>query len=440
MNPIFRGRYEEEGRSETQRANRRRLMVFMGVFFAMCAVGLAYDFLRPPEYRATSRLQITPASYIAHIEVPGAPIASAPADPDRPFLTEVQKLSSRPLLAEVANRMTKAGIDLSALGPDPVAALRSKLTVAPVPGTHVVELAATGPHPELPAALLVGISEAYRTELAHSYDEHSGEATARADDEVHRLESAVAAKRRAVEGFRVQNNIVSSQREENEALGQLQGLGKSLQAARDRVNAAEGNLSALRKATAAGKGVVLAKDNPTLANLELRASQAREDLWLWTPTHARFAHDWPSWSGRSRRSAPRANRLPSRRQKRSLPALAKPRGGFASRSLRDGRAPGNSPPGSSNTPSCKASSAKSKAATGTRCSAEPSSRPPNVPESRRYRSLSRRRSPLRRGDPSTGAMRRLWLPARFSLRFSRWRSSSFSTDRSHGPRSSWRNP
>ncbi len=270
--------YGELGRSLTERANRRRFIVFLSVFCIASASGLAYDFLRPAEYRATSRLQITPASYVAPTDVPTAPASTPPSDPERPFLTEVQKLSSRPLLEQVAKRLGEAGHDLSALGPDPVAALQSELTVTPVSGTHVVELAATGAHPELPAALLVAISEAYRNEIARSFEEHSGETTARADDEVHRLDAAVAAKRREVEEYRLRYHIVSPEREENEALAQLQGLGKSLQAAGDRVSAAEGKVSALREAVAAGKGVVRAKDNPTLANLEQRASQAREDL------------------------------------------------------------------------------------------------------------------------------------------------------------------
>ena len=278
-----RGRSMDRGdgelaRSTTERANQRRLVVFLSVFCLASASGLAYDFLRPAEYRATSRLQIMPASYAAPSVAPTAPASAPPSDLERPFLTEVQKLSSRPLLEQVAKRLGEAGQDLSTLGPDAVAALQSELTVTPVPGTHVVEMAATGAHPELPAALLVAISEAYRNEIARSFEEHSGEAGARADDEVHRLEAAVAAKRRAVEEYRLRYSIVSPEREENEALAQLQGLGKSLQAASDRVSAAEGKVSALREAAAAGKGVVRARDNPTLANLEQRASQAREDL------------------------------------------------------------------------------------------------------------------------------------------------------------------
>jgi len=275
---FFRYLYGETEHSETQRANRRRLMVFVGVFCVASVSGLAYDFLRAPEYRATSKLQITPASYVAPVAAPGMPGGGISPDAAQPFLTEVQKLSSRPLLQEVAMRLAGARQDLSALGHDPVLALQSALTVKPVPGTHVVELAATGPYPELPAALLIGISEAYRDAIARSFEEHSQEAMARADDEVQGLAAAVADKRQAVEVFRERNNIVSPEREENEALAQLQGLGKSLQAADDRVSAAQGKVAALREAAAAGKGIARAKDDPTLANLEQRASQAREEL------------------------------------------------------------------------------------------------------------------------------------------------------------------
>ena len=261
-------------RSATERANRRRLIVFLGVFGVACAIGLAYDFLRPAEYRATARLEITPASYAPPAEAPNA----APQDPTRPFLTEVQTLSSRPLIEHVAGRLRQAGLDLSAVGPDPVTGLQSVLTVTPVPGTNVVELAATGRTPELPTALLVGISDAYRAQIKRAFEQASQETSAGVADEVKSLEAAVAAKRRETEAFRVQNNIVSPEREENAQLAKMQGLGKSLKDADERVAVAEGKVRALREAAATGKSVVRARDNPTLANLEQRASQAREDL------------------------------------------------------------------------------------------------------------------------------------------------------------------
>jgi uncharacterized protein involved in exopolysaccharide biosynthesis len=260
--------------SDVRRANRRRLVVFLSVFVAVSAVGLLWCFLRPAEYRATSRLQITPAITVLPSESP----ASAGRESSRPFLTEVQTLTSRPLIERVAERLRTAGHDLSHLGVDPVLGLQATLTATPVTGTNVVEMAAVGPRRELPAALLIGISEAYREQVASNYKHAASEATALAIEETTKLEAAVAEKRREMEAFRVRYNIVSPEREENSALAEMQGLATNTKDAHKRVAEAEGKLNALHAAAAEGKSVLRARDDPTLANLEQRASQARETL------------------------------------------------------------------------------------------------------------------------------------------------------------------
>ena len=260
--------------SDVRRANRRRLAVFMSVFVVVSVVGLLWCFLRTAEYRATSRLQVTPAIAVLPSESP----ASAGNESDRPFLTEVQSLTSRPLIEQVAERLRSAGHDLSHLGVDPVLGLQATLTATPVTGTNVVEMAAVGPRPELPAALLIGISEAYREHVARNYKDASSEATALAAEETSKLEAAVAEKRREMEAFRVRHSIVSPEREENSVLAEMQGLATNTKDAHKRVAEAEGKLNALRAAAAEGKGVLRARDDPTLANLEQRASQARETL------------------------------------------------------------------------------------------------------------------------------------------------------------------
>jgi len=266
--------------AETRRANRRRLLVFLGVFIVTAVVGLTWDFLRPAEYRATARLQITPPSMAlgSSMSTPTVRVETSPQDGKQAFLTEVQTLTSRPLIERVAERLRGAGHDLGKLGLDPILGLQSALSVNAVEGTQVVELAAVGAEPELPAALLVGISEVYREHVAQAYRDNTIEATANSDEEVTRLEAAVATKRRAVEDFRVKHSIVSPEREENSILAEMQGLAATQKDANKRLTEAEGKAEALRAAAASGKGVVRAKDNPTLAALEARASQIREEL------------------------------------------------------------------------------------------------------------------------------------------------------------------
>ncbi|HTO49492.1 MAG TPA: tyrosine-type recombinase/integrase [Burkholderiales bacterium] len=260
--------------SPTARANRRRLLVFVGVFVAVAAIGLGYTFLRPAEYRASARVQITPAGEVARIEAPPGAAAGSP----KPFLTEVEVLASRPVLGDVVARLNAAGEQLTEFGPDPIEGIRSSLDVVPVAGTNVVEIAARGPRPEALAAVVNNVVDVYRERLASAYRSESGEAMAQAAEEAQRLESSVLAKRRDVEAFRTRNNIVSLERDENQVLAQVKGLGASLNAANEHVAAAEGKVRSLTESTAAGKGTARARDDPTLANLEQRASQIREEL------------------------------------------------------------------------------------------------------------------------------------------------------------------
>ena len=274
MRPLQSPDLAEPFGADVRRANRRRLRVFLVVFILTAAIGLAWVFSRPPEYRATARLQITPSV----LALPAGPAEGRQADARQAFLTEVQTLGSRPLIEQVAERLRSGGHDLASLGLDPVLALQSALTITAVEGTQVAELVAVGRQPELPAALLAGIVEAYGAYLAQNYRETTGEASARADEEAARLQAAVAAKRRAVDAFRSRHGIVSPEREENSILAEMQGLAAAQKDANKRLTEAEGRLEALRAAAAANKGVVRAKDNPTLAVLEARASQIREEL------------------------------------------------------------------------------------------------------------------------------------------------------------------
>lgn len=255
----------------TRQANRRRLLVFLGTLVVSLAATLSYTFLRPAEYRAAARVQITPAA-------PLEPVSGPAPESAKPLLTEVEVVASRPVLEQVAARLGASGVDLSVFGPDPIAGMKAALDVTPVSGTNVVELAARGARPELLAATVNGVIEVYREQLARSYRSSASESLAQVGEEISKLEARVAEKRREVEGFRVRYNIVSLEREENQVLSRVKGLGTSLNTANDRVAAAEGKLRSLTESAAAGKAVVRSRDDPTLANMEQRASALREEL------------------------------------------------------------------------------------------------------------------------------------------------------------------
>jgi polysaccharide biosynthesis transport protein len=256
-------------------SNRRRLRVFLGTLTVALGVSLAVTWLRPPEYRAVARLEITPG--IASVSS-SRPTPSGATASQRPFLTEVQALASRPVFEATAMRLKDSGEDLSVLGPDPVAALQAQIETLPVADTNVVELIATGRRRDLLAPLVNAVIDVYQDRLADAYRSSSSESMAQADEEVTKLEATVIAKRREGEAFRLRNNIVSVERDQNEVLARVRNLSASLSTAEDRVAAAEGKLGALGTSAAAGKAVVRSRDDPTLANLEQRASQMREEL------------------------------------------------------------------------------------------------------------------------------------------------------------------
>ena len=265
--------------SETRLANRRRLLVFTGVFAAACILGLAITFLRPPVYRAVALLQITPGATAPRpIETVSGQSGAPAAESDKPFLTEVQVLGSRPVLEQTAARLARDGHDLSSLGADPVAAMQAMIRASPVSGTAVVEMSAAGAEAGLLAPLLNTAVDAYREHLAASARESVATVLAGADDEIAKLERRVAEKNEQVETFRVAHDIVSLEREENQVLARVRGVAESLNTANERVAATAGRLRSVNEAIAAGNAVTRSRDDPTLANLEQRASLIREEL------------------------------------------------------------------------------------------------------------------------------------------------------------------
>ena len=238
---------------------------------------MRYVWLRPAQYRSAARVEIAPAVTAAP-GAPSAPVLTLETESARPFLTELQILTSRPVVAEVAARLASAGENLAPFGPDPIAGIQSHLEAVPVEKTNVVELIATGPSAGVLAPVVNTTIAVYRERLAQSYQASSSEALADADDEVKRLETLVATKRRDLEAFRLRHNIVSLERGENQVLAQVRSLGTSLSVANDKVAAAEGKVRALTESAAAGSAVARSRDDPTLGDLEQRASQARVEL------------------------------------------------------------------------------------------------------------------------------------------------------------------
>ncbi|MDT3672792.1 MAG: hypothetical protein ROZ37_20935 [Aromatoleum sp.] len=251
-------------------AVRRRVAVFGVAFLLLASLSLLYDYSRPAEYRTAARLRIDMPGYgDTADERRGASQAA--------FLTEVEILTSRPLVDKAVGRLAAVGAPMPDESLDPAEEYRRMLTATPVDGTNVVQLTASGSPSDVLAPLLNTLIDVYRNQLAERYRQDSSGRAAKAQAEADGLAVRVTEKREALDEFRSRYDIVSLERDENQVLSQVKGVGQSLNTANERLVAAEGKLRSLRESVAAGNPVVRARDNPTLSNLEQRASQLREE-------------------------------------------------------------------------------------------------------------------------------------------------------------------
>ncbi len=301
-------------KTPTQIANRRRLLVFLPTFLLLAAAGLAWCFSRPAIYLATARVQINPGQ--VQVEALTASGASLGANATRTLASELPVLTSRPLIEGVAATFAPAlRKTLEALGADPVAALQTGLEAKLAQGTDIVDLSSRAPHAGLAAALVNGLIKAYATQLDKGFQSTAGDSLTQITDEVNQLAQKVETKNRQIEEFRVRNNIISLERDENATLGQVKGQTEALNKAHERLAIADGKLRAMSEAVASGKPAAMpARQSATLDNLEQRAVAIREEMnelnrlytpgtWRWTRSSARSKGAWPRWSARPPSSA-----------------------------------------------------------------------------------------------------------------------------------------
>lgn len=254
--------------------NNWRLVVFATVFLIVTVGGLFYVYSRPVEFRAGARLEITPADKPTN----GANAPATATSEDVAFLTEVQFFTARESLEEVAARLRRIGFGALLSGPDPVLALQDMIIVDPVQGTRVVQVWAIGEKPELLPFVLNELISVYEARVGERFVGTSRAAVNESREEVAEYKTAILHKRAELEAFRIQHGIVSSELEENEITARAKALNGAFNEAKENALIAQTRLRSLRAAMAEGKPRVRAKDYPTLAALDQRLSQAREDL------------------------------------------------------------------------------------------------------------------------------------------------------------------
>lgn len=244
-----------------------RMRVFLAVFLILAIPGLAWDFLRPAQYRATAVLLTEAVPLDAEEARRQGPNAQHVAIQERVLLG--QDL----LQATLETASARSPVDVRSADE-----LRSMLQVSPTPDTHLVDIAAIGAVPEELATIVNAWIDAYQEKRGQAVEDEVGETLRALQDESDSLAATIAAKREVLERFRAENDIVTMERDGNEALARLRALNQDLNRARDEAVEAEARRDAIRAAIARGDPVVPASEQGNLDNLETRASELRGRL------------------------------------------------------------------------------------------------------------------------------------------------------------------
>lgn len=256
-----------------------RTRIFVLVFAIACVASLASVFSRPAVYLSSARLQIEAPASTGRLraEAPPGQRQDEKGDNSPRLLTEAQALTSGAVLREVVQRLNRSSPGVAgAIGS--AETLQRMLNVVPVSGTNVIELRGEGSDRERLPQILNAWIEVYQQSHLSAYNQSSQAALAEARSTDEQLRKNLEDKRRELEQFRRKFDIISLEREENQAMAQLKGLNTALNDARSREVNAEARRNAIREAVAAGRTPDRPADKAIIADLEKRAIDLRDKM------------------------------------------------------------------------------------------------------------------------------------------------------------------
>lgn len=245
------------------------LLWFLAAFALVLVPASIWNFSRPPVYRAAAAVLTI---------VPQSRSGFGGNSPDVQHVAiQRQLLLGRELLADTLARVheTPQASDLlepPLLTPDD---LRPLLSVDPIPSTNLVEMSATGGKPDLLAAIVNEWLAAYEALRQREISDQVGERLQQLDEQAVSLEDKIQQKRLALDGFRERHDIVTLERDSNQALNRLRTLQDSLAKAEEESIQARAQLQALQAALTNGEIVVPEGQAAALGALQEKAAELR---------------------------------------------------------------------------------------------------------------------------------------------------------------------
>ncbi|SFO23066.1 Uncharacterized protein involved in exopolysaccharide biosynthesis [Nitrosospira briensis] len=246
----------------------RRFSIFGLVFLTSAAISLIYIYSQPAVYQSRATLLTSAMTAIDR--------ESSDADIQHVAIQR-QIFLGHELAAETVSRLkaSAAGKFLVQLTPSDI---QNLLNVSPVAETNLVEIMAEGTDPKFLPLLINTWIDVYLDARTEEVKKLTSNTERIVEDELDGLGNKVNSARLALEEFRKNNDISSTEREENEAAARLRGLNESLNKASEAEVKAKSNLEAVKTAISRGKAVVPDDEKGSLVDLETRLQDLRAKL------------------------------------------------------------------------------------------------------------------------------------------------------------------
>lgn len=247
----------------------RRIWLFAAVFVPCMLLGQALNFTRDPLYRSTAT--------VLTVAQPAVDQAASVEDLDVQHVAiQRQLLLGRPLLTRTLEALSETGdAPQAALS---IARIRPMLSVAPVPSTHLVELAATGSDADWLPRLVNTWIESYLAYREQAVKQEVGDTLEILEEQHQSLQERLAGMRTDVREYADEHDILSQGRSQNQAHAKLEGLNQALNKARETEVQARADYDALLQALERGEPLVPESEQSALVELQVELDELRTQL------------------------------------------------------------------------------------------------------------------------------------------------------------------
>ena len=245
----------------------KRFRIFIASSLLCATLGLIFDFSRPAVFSSSAvLLTVTPGRVGAEIVDPSLQHA----------LIQKNLLSAKETIDAALQQLQLEGYSQDSL-PDS-GQFQRMLSVVPLEATNLVEVSAEGGNAEILPILLNTLVSAYAQSRSEAIAAAVAETSSALLKQQLNMEEQVASKRKELEDFRADNNILTLGRNENEVYAKLTGLTQALNTALEKRVTSKAELDAIQAATAQGKTLIAPSDERAFSDLQLRQRKLRDEL------------------------------------------------------------------------------------------------------------------------------------------------------------------